>query len=281
MTVRFLPNQFYGNLQDCRQGGVFDISVLQASAPEHEVREHMHVDAHFVLVLSGTYISIAQGAPEFARAPALVYNPPGTVHRDRFLGGRGRFMAISIDPGRLDAGDALRGIPSGASYLQRTPCLRSAFALAREMHGAPDAAWLESGVWDLLSATIAAPRSGARQPPSWMHHAYEAVMDSAGDSGLSIGEVALAAGVHPVHLARVFREALGCSPGELLRWRRIEHACAMLRQRGRSMSDIALEAGFVDQSHMTHAFRQRFGMPPGAWRRTMFQGYKTVPSPAG
>ena len=44
------------------------------------------------------------------------------------------------------------------------------------------------------------------------------------------------------------------------------------------MSDIALEAGFVDQSHMTHAFRRRFGMPPGAWRRTMFQGYKTVPS---
>jgi len=278
MTIKFRPNQFYGNLQDRRQGGVFDISVLQATAPEHEVREHMHVDAHFVLVLTGTYISIAQGAPEFARAPALVYNPPGTVHRDRFLGGRGRFMAISIDPARLDAGDALRGIPAGSSFLERTPCLRTAFSLAREMHGTPDTAWLESGVWDLLAATDAAPGTATRQPPSWMRHAYEAVMDSAGDASLSIGAIALAAGVHPVHLARVFREALGCSPGELLRWRRIEHACTLLRQTGRSMSDIALEAGFVDQSHMTHAFRRRFGMPPGAWRRAMFQGYKTVPS---
>ncbi|MGG7603406.1 hypothetical protein [Massilia sp. BKSP1R2A-1] len=55
MTVRFLPNQFYGSLEDCRQGGVFDISKLQATAPEREVREHMHVDAHVVPVLSGTY----------------------------------------------------------------------------------------------------------------------------------------------------------------------------------------------------------------------------------
>lgn len=207
MTIQFRPNQFYGNLQDRRQGGVFDISVLQATAPEHAVREHMHVDAHFVLVLAGTYISIAQGAP--------------------------------------------------------------------------DAAWLESGVWDLLAATDAAPGTATRQPPSWMRHAYEAVMDSAGYASLSIGEIALAAGVHPVHLARVFHEALGCSPGELLRWRRIEHACTLLRQPGRSMSDVAFETGFVDQSHMAHAFRRRFGMPPGAWRRAMFQGYKTVPSLAG
>jgi len=66
MTIQFRPNQFYGNLQDRRQGGVFDISVLQATAPEHAVREHMQVDAHFVLVLAGTYISIAQGAPDAA-----------------------------------------------------------------------------------------------------------------------------------------------------------------------------------------------------------------------
>ena len=51
----------------------------------------------------------------------------------------------------------------------------------------------------------------------------------------------------------------------------------MLRQHGRSLAEIALDAGFVDQSHMSHAFRQRFGMPPGAWRRRMFDGYKTAP----
>lgn len=281
MAVQFRPGEFYGVLQDCKQGGVFDISVLNATAPEHDVHLHMHTDAHFVLVLSGTYLSTARGAPEFARAPALVYNPPGTVHRDRFLGGQGRFMAISIDPARLDGADALRGIPASSSYLQRRPCMRTAFSLAREMQGAPDATLLESGVWDLLAETDVSPRKSIRQPPSWMYHAYEAVMDSASDAGLSIGEVAESAGVHPVHLARVFRDALGCTPGELLRWRRIDHACRLLRQPGLSVAEIAADAGFVDQSHLTHAFRQRFGLPPGAWRRKMFEGYKKLPPMPG
>lgn len=277
MAVVFQPGQFYGVLQDRTHGDVFDISVLAATAPEHEVHLHTHEDAHFVLVLSGVYMSAARGAPAHARAPALVYNPPGTTHRDRFHGGQGRFMAISIDPARLAGVDALRAIPSGASYLQQPSCLRTAFALARRMQGMPDAPLLEAGVWELLGHTDGKPARAARQPPSWLHRAYEAVMDDAGNAGLSIGAVAASAGVHPVHLARVFRATLGCSPGELLRWRRLDHACALLRRPGAGMADVAAAAGFVDQSHLTHAFRQRFGMPPGAWRRRMFEGYKTVP----
>lgn len=277
MTVRFRPGQFYGVRHDRTQGGIFELGVLEANAPEHDVHLHLHEEAHFVLVLAGTYISSAHGAPSLAPAPALVYNPPGTVHRDRFLGGKGRFMTISIEPARLDAGDELRRIPTSASYLQDAACLRTAFSLARGMQGRPDSFLLESGVWELLAHTDTRPGVAVRQPPAWMRHAYEAVMDGAVDPGLSIADVAASSGVHPVHLARVFRELFGCSPGELLRWRRIERACAMLRQHGRSVADIALDAGFVDQSHMSHAFRQRFGMPPGAWRRRMFEGYKTAP----
>lgn len=277
MTVRFRPGQFYGVRHDRTQGGIFELGVLEATAPEHDVHLHLHEEAHFVLVLAGTYISSAHGAPHLAPAPALVYNPPGTVHRDRFLGGKGRFMTISIEPERLDGDEALRRIPTHASYLQQAACLRTAFLLARGMQDRPDAALLESGVWELLAHSDARPGRAVRQPPSWMRHAYGAVMDGAVDPGLSIAEVAASSGVHPVHLARVFRALFGCSPGELLRWRRIERACAMLRQHGRSLAEIALDAGFVDQSHMSHAFRQRFGMPPGAWRRRMFDGYKTAP----
>ncbi|MDY0962790.1 AraC family transcriptional regulator [Massilia sp. CFBP9026] len=277
MTVRFRPGQFYGVRHDRTQGGIFELGVLEANAPEHDVHLHLHEEAHFVLVLAGTYISSAHGAPSLAPAPALVYNPPGTVHRDRFLGGKGRFMTISIEPARLDAGDALHRIPTFSSYLQHAACLRTAFSLARGMQGRPDVFLLEAGVWELLAHTDTRPGVAVRRPPSWMRHAYGAVMDGAVDPGLSIADVAASSGVHPVHLARVFRELFGCSPGELLRWRRIERACAMLRQQGRSVAEVALDAGFVDQSHMSHAFRQRFGMPPGAWRRRMFDGYKTAP----
>jgi AraC-like DNA-binding protein len=33
--------------------------------------------------------------------------------------------------------------------------------------------------------------------------------------------------------------------------------------------DLALEAGFADQSHCTRVFRRLVGVPPGAFRETL------------
>ncbi|HFZ1292405.1 TPA: helix-turn-helix domain-containing protein, partial [Klebsiella pneumoniae] len=33
--------------------------------------------------------------------------------------------------------------------------------------------------------------------------------------------------------------------------------------------DIAADAGFADQSHMTRQFISRFGLPPGRWLRAI------------
>lgn len=92
-------------------------------------------------------------------------------------------------------------------------------------------------------------------------------MDRAADGGLSVSAIAADVGVHPVHLARVFRRAWGCSPGELLRWRRTEEASRLLLRTRLPVADVAAAVGFVDQSHMTRAFHAAFGLTPGAWRR--------------
>jgi len=102
-------------------------------------------------------------------------------------------------------------------------------------------------------------------------------MDMAPDTHLRIADVAASLGVHPVHLARVFRKAWGCSPGDLLRWRRVEQAGALLRCRKLGMAEIAVIAGFADQSHMARAFQIRYGMTPSHYRRQMFQTSKTMP----
>jgi AraC family transcriptional regulator len=99
-------------------------------------------------------------------------------------------------------------------------------------------------------------------------------MDRAAEARLSVGDVATEVGVHPVHLARVFRNAWGCSPAELLRWRRVDRAADMLRRSDRPCAQIAADAGFVDQSHMTRAFRAAYAVTPGIYRRTMFHRYK-------
>ena len=130
----------------------------------------------------------------------------------------------------------------------------------------------------MLASLHKTPQQARPSLPGWAHQAYAAVMDLANDTHLRIADVAAALDVHPVHLARVFRQAWGCSPGDLLRWRRVEQAGGLLRRPDLSMAEVALSAGIADQSHMTRAFQARYGMTPSHYRRQMFQTSKTMPN---
>ena len=267
------PGRFYGLPQGNAGGGPFTIHSLAATGCEEDIETHTHHDAHFVFVLSGTYVTSAYGASEAARPPALIFNPPGTTHRDRFMRGIGTFMIVSLSSATFREAADLQSLAPVATQLFHPGALTSAFQVVREMCSGRDPGVLESGGWELLSETDSAALV-ASTTPAWAARAYEVVMDRSSAAALRIGQVAAEIGVHPVHLARVFRRVWGCSPGELLRWRRTDRAAELLRGTTRTAAEIAQEVGFVDQSHLTHAFRARVGLTPGAYRR-MFSGYKT------
>lgn len=86
-------------------------------------------------------------------------------------------------------------------------------------------------------------------------------------SDLTVAALARGVNVHPVYLARAFRERYGMAPSELVRALRLEWAAAELAAGRRAIGEIALEAGFHDQSHLTRAFKAAKGQPPGAYRR--------------
>ena len=83
----------------------------------------------------------------------------------------------------------------------------------------------------------------------------------------SLADLAAAVGVHPVTLARAFRRTFGCTVGEYLRRLRIERAAEQLVAGSQPLAEIALAAGFADQSHFSNVFRRRIGMSPSAYRR--------------
>ncbi|WP_233204081.1 AraC family transcriptional regulator [Novosphingobium sp. HII-3] len=250
---------FWGSGPEGRQAGGFSFHLLKANAPEEEVRPHMHEEAHSVLVLDGGYMSSAVGAPLVSDTPILIYNPPGTSHQDRFHGGRGRFLAISGGRGAEAAAFCLRD-----PYAQRlargvadqinvtTPLALEACAL--QLHGlvtplSSDEAWK------------------AKTPPAWLSRAVEMIFLS-DDPEITVAQVAADADIHPVHLARVFRRYLECSPGEYLRGHRLERAAALLGKGIASLADVAHSTGFVDQAHLTRTFRGRLDITPAQWRKS-------------
>jgi len=75
------------------------------------------------------------------------------------------------------------------------------------------------------------------------------------------------AGLHPVALARLFREVAGRSPSAYLRLMRIREACLLLHHTELSVEDIAERTGFCDRFHFSRVFRQERGLGPAMFRR--------------
>jgi AraC-like DNA-binding protein len=64
-----------------------------------------------------------------------------------------------------------------------------------------------------------------------------------------------------------FRRQLGVAPKAYARLLRFDHASALLGRLspGRTLADVAMEAGYYDQSHLTRDFVALAGMTPGAY----------------
>ncbi|KQT87546.1 GlxA family transcriptional regulator [Aurantimonas sp. Leaf443] len=69
-------------------------------------------------------------------------------------------------------------------------------------------------------------------------------------------------------LERLFHEATGQSPASAYRSLRLHFARDLLETTRKSVTQVALEAGFSDGSHFARQFRSFFGGPPRSVRRT-------------
>jgi len=104
-----------------------------------------------------------------------------------------------------------------------------------------------------------------RRPQRWLARAEEFLRESFTEHS-TIAQVASAAGVHPVYLAREFRRFHGCTIGEYIRRLRVERACRQLSSSDESLATIAAGSGFSDQSHFSRIFKRLMGMTPAQYR---------------
>jgi transcriptional regulator GlxA family with amidase domain len=79
------------------------------------------------------------------------------------------------------------------------------------------------------------------------------------------------------HFARAFRQSLGLPPHNYIVQRRVEHAQRLLRNTNLPLSEIAIEAGFTDQSHLARHFRTIIGISPGLARHRLRTGPDILP----
>lgn len=86
---------------------------------------------------------------------------------------------------------------------------------------------------------------------------------------LSLQQIAAEFGLSANHFARAFRISTGLPPHQWLLKQRVEAAKQLMNVRELALSEIAISAGFANQSHFTRVFSAVVGVSPAVWRRDM------------
>ena len=89
---------------------------------------------------------------------------------------------------------------------------------------------------------------------------------------VSILDLATLTSMSKSHFSRCFKQSMGIAPYQYLLQQRVERAKQLLKQQALkqktlSISNIALECGFANQTHLTKVFRQMTGVTPKAYRK--------------
>ncbi len=259
---------FYGAVQAKQEhSDVIFTDLHHRSA--RKMPPHAHALPFFALILEGDYAE-CYGRQQNQFGPFNVsYRPAGVPHQDE-VGPRGvRFFEMEIRPvwrerlhdcsGRLDvARDDCRG----------GDLLWLAMRLFKQTRGPVPAEdiCVESLVAELLAAVACLRQEKSADAPSWLKRVVARINEQYCQK-LTLSELSTEAGVHPVHLSRIFRKCKREGIGRYVRRLRVRAACERMLTHDATLADISFDTGFADQSHFTRVFREFTGTSPEKFRR--------------
>jgi AraC family transcriptional regulator len=229
---------------------------------------HFHEHANIALTVEGSFTETVGTEPYEVNPYSVIFRPAGEKHSNRYGKTAAHCLIIEVRPRRLAELRQVTEILDRASYVEPGLFSHLVLTMSREfrMLDAVAPLAIESLTLEMLAQATRLSSRMWGKPPQWLRQAREVVHEQF-SKPLGLSFVAGLVGVHPVHLAKMFRKHYGCTVGDYVRTLRLNYASQLLaRSPDKTLATIALAVGFYDQSHFAHLFKLRFGVTPGAFR---------------
>jgi AraC family transcriptional regulator len=249
--------------------GSVDLSILEVGGfrvtdaifpPGLLLESHYHERTCFTVVLEGSLDKTFPRSECYSPASTTITMPAEERHRDHFERAGAHMLVVEPDPRML--GQVSRFRDGGVVAL--------AWRISRELRN-PDAVthlMIEGLSLEMLSAgaRLLSLAPSEKRPPPWLA-TVEELLRARYLEHLEVAQLASEVGVHPVHLARVFRLHFGETLGQYVRRLRLDWAANQLATSHLPLTVLASTAGFADQSHFTRAFKCYTGFTPAQYRQ--------------
>jgi AraC family transcriptional regulator len=265
--MNYLPTgQFFGQTNQALQLGGLTITDTEYSY--EFVDWHYHENPHFTLITRGDILQGTSRETYECPADTLLFHNQHEPHYNVKPSGLTRGFQLEIQPQWSRPFELmLDSLPPCAKVTH--PGIKLLFYnIYKEAKLMDDVSSLtiDALLLEMFSTMrgVMAVASGA--PPRWVKRIDELLHDRF-DRPLSLQALARELNLHWAHLSREFPRYFHCTFGAYVRKIRIEKSFALLRDKNLSLTDIALQCGFADQSHFIRCFKEFTGVTPKAFRK--------------
>jgi AraC-like DNA-binding protein len=244
------------------------VELYTARLVEHAFSAHVHEGYSIGVIASGVERFRYRGATHLADPATLVLLNPDEPHTgEAAIEGGWRYHLVYLQPAAMAA-------LAGPDIWFPRPTVKDATA-AQALASAFTRMWqarepiaAQSALTEAVTAIARRHGRHARPERALAAARFEPVVDYIEahlEQPIDLARLAAVAGMSMHHFARAFAAQFHLSPHRYVQARRVLRAKQLLCGAARP-TDVALEAGFTDQSHLTRWFRQAYGVTPAQYQ---------------
>ncbi|WP_282079529.1 helix-turn-helix domain-containing protein [Aquimarina algiphila] len=257
--------KYYGNLNSER---AFN-GILLTKYDYHEDRTpwHYHENPYFMYVLNGNMKDCNKKVKSLCPAGSLMFNNWQEAHYGSKHSTEASGFHLEFERKWLKE----NGIPLNlleGSQLIENPKLHLLFAkLYHEFlisDNCSDVS-VEVLLLQICEALSNLKEINSQKKPNWVDGLKELLHYDT--STLSLDYLSNELKVHPVHISRAASKHLSMSIGEYMRQHKIKKAIPLLLNPNNSLTEIAYQTGFSDQSHFNRVFKSIFNINLSTYRK--------------
>lgn len=253
-------SEFLGTIKEQIQHDDCRATIVDYHQPVSE-EWHRHEQIVLCVILKGgTLESRKKTETQAVPGKVLLYNQ-GEIHRNTHTQFPSKNLNLELEPAFFSR-NGLQSVNFDKAFVKNRDIYFQLLKIYQELH--LNDTYSQQSLYASLLALFAQKTQKLPTSP-WLKDLEEILADRWNEF-ISLEELSRDLHLHPVTISRYFPKYFGCSLGDYLRKLKVEKALFYLQHTVKSLTEIAHECGFADQSHFIRVFKAYTGFTPKAFK---------------
>ncbi|AZA51918.1 AraC family transcriptional regulator [Chryseobacterium sp. G0201] len=259
--------QFFGQTNETLD---FDGLIITDTEYTHPyVDWHYHENAYFTFILQGNVIEGNKKEIYECSAGTLLYHHWEDPHYNIKPDGFTRGFHIEIPREWFESLNVSKDNIEGSFNIKNPELKLSMYKIFKESK--INDIESEASTQELLLTIfneLSSKKTLSEKKPIWVKQIDELLHETYTEK-LNLKGLSNTLNIHPIHLSRDFNKYFQCNLGDYVRKLKINKSLSILPTNEKSLTEIALECGFADQSHFIRCFKENMGVTPLKYRKIL------------